>query len=829
MPRIDEKALFRELLRREQHQTAVAKKRVAPTDAPLPVDQDYAFLKDLFDLQRAFILDPSDHKTLLCSRRAGKSYTAVAYLLKEALDNPGVTCVYIATTRIHAKRILEKELSNFNQRYRLGAIYNKTELVVTLPNGSSILLTGANDATDIERLRGGKYALVVVDECASYGPHFETLVEEIIEPALLDLDGTLCLLGTPGPAAAGFFYQATTTGTTTFGAAPTAADIAAGDDRGDSDGDGTGAILWRNFHWTVLDNVALRRTRDIPKWLANKRKRKGWTEDHPIYKREWLGEWTRSTDDLVYGNFDPLRNTYQALPDLQHRATWKYVLGIDFGYNDAFVVTALAFSSASPNVYEVETYKKSKLIPSQMAVIIEEFVQRYDPVSVVADAGALGKAIVEELKQRYGLPIKAAEKQNKVTYIDLLNGDLYSGRLLFRPEAPQIAEMQLLQWDANSKRTREDESYANDACFVAGTRIVTARGRIPIEQVVVGDKVRTRFGWYPVTAQACTGIKSLIRLTTMSGHTVTATGNHPLLTATGWKRLDTLTTDDIVYAWRDCDTSRAGTDTAPCGNAHTDQFHQGITSTTKTTTHAITRWITWNASRLQNMLKDIVLMKIGAPLRNAIFGTQLRRHQNGTGHQPVRRGIKCTLKQWLLRKNPWIAYALCVEEPFYQSAPQHKFVGGHVTHVNVENPDSTISTTDAYNVESCSSATSMPKTFSVAPTRVQRLEIISAAPVYNITVAEAHEYFAEGLLVSNCDSTLYAWRECKHWLPSDDVAPRTNMNSDPFDREAALRPRQPAEWWAKDDPAAADAKGDLLTDLNDGNFLEGPVTDDWLS
>lgn len=451
MPRIDEKAVLRELLRREQHQTAVAKKRGADQKVT-----DYPFLKDLFGKQRDFIFDNADHKTLLCSRRAGKSYTAVAYLLKEALDNPGVTCVYIATTRIHAKRILEKELHNFNYRYRLNADYNKTELVVTLPNGSQILLTGANDATDIERLRGGKYALVVVDECASYGPHFETLIEEIIEPALLDLDGTLCLLGTPGPVAAGFFYAATTTGRTVLGGEVSVEDVAAGDDEA-----GGEAILWKNFSWTVLENEALCRTRDIPKWLLNKRKRKGWTEDHPIYRREWKGEWVRSVNDLVYHGFDPQRNLYSTLPDIG-KAQWRYVLGIDLGYNDAFTITALAFSPATQNVYVVESLGKKQLIPATMAVYIADFIDRYEPVSVVADAGALGKAIVEEFNQRYQLNIKAAEKSSKAAFIDLLNGDLISGRLLLTAESPAIAEMQQLQWDPKSNRTKENGAYPND-------------------------------------------------------------------------------------------------------------------------------------------------------------------------------------------------------------------------------------------------------------------------------------------------------------------------------------------------------------------------------
>lgn len=34
-----------------------------------------------------------------------------------------------------------------------------------------------------------------------------------------------------------------------------------------------------------------------------------------------------------------------------------------------------------------------------------------------------------------------------------------------------------------------------------------------------------------------------------------------------------------------------------------------------------------------------------------------------------------------------------------------------------------------------------------------------SAPVYNVTVDDAHEYFANGVLVSNCDSSLYIIRK----------------------------------------------------------------------
>ncbi len=49
-----------------------------------------------------------------------------------------------------------------------------------------------------------------------------------------------------------------------------------------------------------------------------------------------------------------------------------------------------------------------------------------------------------------------------------------------------------------------------------------------------------------VTNSFCTGVKPVYRLTTQLGRTIRATGNHKLLTISGWKRLDDLSTEDHV-------------------------------------------------------------------------------------------------------------------------------------------------------------------------------------------------------------------------------------------------------------------------------------------
>ena len=249
-----------------------------------------AFRPKLFAQQAAFIKDPRKLKAALCSRRAGKSHMAGCYVIAEALKHPGSTVPYVALTRGHAKRIMWKTLLDLTRPY--SPQVNLTELRITLSNGSDIVLAGANDEATAEVFRGQKFPLVVLDECASFRSHFKEMVEEVIEPALIDLNGTLAMIGTPSAACKGLFFDATT--------------------RSDSP--------YSLHKWTILENPFIPHAQS---WLDERMKERGWTQDTPAYRREWLGEWVASTDSQVYA-FSRDKNLAKGIPN-----KLDYILGID--------------------------------------------------------------------------------------------------------------------------------------------------------------------------------------------------------------------------------------------------------------------------------------------------------------------------------------------------------------------------------------------------------------------------------------------------------------------------------------------------------------------
>lgn len=386
---------------------------------------------DLFDKQIALINDTSRRKAAVCSRRAGKTYSMCAYLIISALENPGHTCLYIALTRRSGKTILWPEMKRMNHKYMLGIRFNNTELIARFPNGSTVMIGGANDAEEIDKYRGNKYPLVVIDEAASIGRHLDELVDEVLEPALIDLNGTLVMIGTPANHCTGKFYDAT--------AYPDSS--------------------WATHSWTILDNPHIPHAGD---WLEELRRKRIWDVDNPIYQREYMGRWVRSDDSIVF-RFSADKNIYDG--GLPEDHDWSQVLGVDLGYDpDPFTLVVMHFCDDLPYVYAGETFKETGLNITQQAEVIRDFIERYATKGgfrrIVVDTGGLGKAIAQEFKQRHDLPVLPAEKNKKLDFIELLNDDLRTGKLKLPRNSPIIDEWMNIQWTEDGRK--EDPRFPND-------------------------------------------------------------------------------------------------------------------------------------------------------------------------------------------------------------------------------------------------------------------------------------------------------------------------------------------------------------------------------
>lgn len=407
------------------------------------VGKAVVLVQSCFPAQQSFVLDRSRLRAAGCGRRAGKTHGIAVFLLVGMLVAPGSLSLYIAITRSSAKRIMWRTLIAINLEFRLGGSFKLGELQFDLPGGSTLQLAGCPDASHIDTFRGPPYRRAAIDEGASFPGYLRALVDEVLIPATADLQGDVAIVGSPGVAPVGYLYEATE------GVCP----------------GWSGA-----HHWTMLDNPHIPHASEEIDALC---KRRGWSKDHPTLQREYLGRWVADASMLVYAGFRDVLVRDDA--PLREQGPWYYVLGIDFGWSETretLVYSLLCYSMRSPTVWVLKTWGasvgseedvKNGVAARRVAATIKDIPQELE--AIVGDPGDLGSEYIKQLRERFAIPIEPAEKQNKRGFIELINGDMTAGHLLFCREGTEhlVDEMRILPW-RDEHRTEEKPRVPNHHC-----------------------------------------------------------------------------------------------------------------------------------------------------------------------------------------------------------------------------------------------------------------------------------------------------------------------------------------------------------------------------
>lgn len=397
--------------------------------------------KIAFKQQQDFIEDQTRLKALFCTRRAAKSYTGGLYLIQTALQSPGVNCLYIGLTRQSAHGIIWKDiLRELDLKYHLNIKFNETLLTATLPNGSVIWVTGADtDESEMNKLLGRKYKLVVLDEASMFTVNMHQLVYGILKPATADQRGTICLLGTSSNITRGLFYDITT-------------------------GRETG---WSLHQWTAYDNPHI-----SVQWaeeLDEIRKSRPLFMETALFKQWYLNQWVIDEDAKVY-RYEQRKNKAFNLP--RDILDWHYVLGIDLGHSpdpSAFVVSC--YSNLDPTLYFIHAEKHLSMDVTDVANKIKalDAIYHFD-VKVCDNAN---KQAIAEMNNRHMVQvIPTPDKSHKDEFINLMNADFIQERIKMLPMANTLGEeMDTLVWMTDNGvlklPRKEHPSLPNHLCDAA--------------------------------------------------------------------------------------------------------------------------------------------------------------------------------------------------------------------------------------------------------------------------------------------------------------------------------------------------------------------------
>ncbi len=462
-------------------------------------------LADCHPLQLDAVLDPSLRISLIVGRGGGKTTSKRIRAVRKMVTIPRARIAYVATSRPEAERLnwepLKQLLSELGEMDNFEFAEQKMRCTC-LRTGATISFFGADDKKEINKLRGQPFDEFQVDETASHDPMLlEMMLDRAIGPRLGERKGCVVLGGSPGHVLRGRFYDVTRDGSEMH------RPYALRDDPAYADWIGWSSHSWDMPKVLALPKAAERFPALALNWAAalEEKKRQQWSDDNPIWLREYLGRWAadntttmyayrpHNPDGSLFNRWDPLEGkplegvqalkaAIEKLPD--DRTDWLYGYGQDLGSKDPYALNIFAFSPSDPlrRKFHVFSFGQRKMYARLIAELLigEEAVtqalrgETYDevaglfgvtgwPVAIVADLAGLGDTLIDELANVYGLQMKAAEKRGKFGAIEVFNGDLVDGRMFILSGSPLEEQLSTLQWKPDEYgQPKEDRSARND-------------------------------------------------------------------------------------------------------------------------------------------------------------------------------------------------------------------------------------------------------------------------------------------------------------------------------------------------------------------------------
>lgn len=444
-------------------QILAARQPVVEAAAPAPVE-----LRDqLTEVQRewwdAWERDQLAVQGLLCGRRAGKSTLLAYWLVDGAAHGPaGSACVYISLTMKHAKRAMWRQLKAAASLTARPYTVLESEGAIHFHGAGSVVLGGCDKAIEIDKYRSLAILRAAVDECGKIKPDLlEYLDEDVLEPACMDHGGLRAYSGTPGSIPYGWWWHLTRP-------------------------DATHGVPVKR--WTAAENPHIKGGARV--YWAGVLKRRGWSETHPKFVREYLGVWVVDVGELVFpldmnldGTPAPRRNTCATLPEKTpggawlDPSRWRYAIGLDLGYVHA---SAFSICAAHPGLagkwFVVRTEKHIGWLTHQHRDRLRALKVEYPNASVVADTGGYGKPIVEELRRLWAQYVEAAAKTDKPGQIRIVRDDVLAGDMQVLDGEDNDAlreEMGVMGWDPDDPTQPNPmaEDHAIDATLYARRRL----------------------------------------------------------------------------------------------------------------------------------------------------------------------------------------------------------------------------------------------------------------------------------------------------------------------------------------------------------------------
>jgi hypothetical protein len=349
-----------------------------------------------------------------CSRRAGKTIAGGRRAVRVLLSEPGAIVQICSLIRLNARKHFWRPICALLDKLGVEYEANETQMLLRIPaNGSQLQCYGVDDVGGTKAVQGDRSSLFIIDECHLPNDNVLNLLITIAEPMLIDTGGMLDLLGLPPDVEPCTFSYALDN------------------------------PEWKTFHWDMFAH-------DLPDTRAKKRarveriiKNKGLSWDHPIIRRQYLGERVRDPASQAY-EYQAGRNDYAPRSVDFSRPGWLHAVGLDLGFQDRDAIVVLAWRMDDPQrrVYVRFIWQRNHLSTDSLAYVVGLVAAVYRPVAWTGDTGGHGAVkVLQTLMQRLRIAIDPKPPDVLVS-LGYVNDDLRTGRLLLPTEDVETARLQ---------------------------------------------------------------------------------------------------------------------------------------------------------------------------------------------------------------------------------------------------------------------------------------------------------------------------------------------------------------------------------------------------
>ncbi len=429
------------------------------------------------------------------------------------------------------------------------------------------------------------------------------------------------------------------------------------------------------------------------------------------------------------------------------------------------------------------TDRSARVSPDSWARRAVQAFDDYKADRIIGETNNGGEMIELTLKTVRNVPYKAVHaSRGKQARAEPVAALYEQGKIFHVKPSPEL-EDQLTTWTPDSGESPD----RLDACFVAGTMITTRRGQVPIEQIKPGMMVLTRKGFRQVLKAGITCSDAVVMTAYFSnGNKLTGTPEHRIFVKDkGFIPLNSLVWTDIIVVCKNvsvplenshqptCRGLLCGDDVNAQAILNTAYMGVGVSQYANGGSPSMPSLPIWEKDHLERRLtvstQTEIMNQITAGGRH-----RLNRPITHVSQRIVRNGGSI----WHLL-DPLPQYGIVHQKDLHGTVNTGKRHGQTERQLDILVSNvgrSTLALQDGIQIDSVQGhvyqggtnlTSDIMKTVNVsfvkrhlesrnqrnkqsAPVHVLGLYAAGKAPVYNLQVQNAPEYFANGVLVHNC-------------------------------------------------------------------------------